>query len=139
MNDLYLTLLSWAVTLTGYAAPANPPEVTLVSHAYLERVACSGRECKVMGWFPPGNHIYIDDRLDAENSLYASSIVVHEMVHYLQQTSGRYSSPYTCEQTMDMEREAYAAQQAFLVRYGVYQPIGLSMHNAGCILTAEQH
>ena len=137
MDELYATLLSWAVVITGYAAPAAPPEVVRVPHDYLERVACSSRDCKVLGWFPPGNRIYVDERLDPEHSLYASSIVVHEMVHYLQQTSGRYSTPYTCEQTMAMEREAYAAQQTYLVRYGVYQPIGISMHNAGCVLTAE--
>jgi hypothetical protein len=139
MDELYVSLLSWAVQLTGYAMPPTLPEVRSVPHAYLEEVACDGRQCKVLGWFPPGQRIFIDDRLDAKTSLYASSVVVHEMVHYLQQTSGRYAAPYTCEQTMEMEREAYAAQQAYLVRYGVYQPIGISMHNAGCILTAQQH
>jgi hypothetical protein len=137
MNEVYAALLSWAVTLTGYAPPQSLPEIKHVDHAYLETVACAGRQCKVMGWYPPGHTIFLDDRLDAENSLYASSIVVHEMVHYLQQASGRWSTTYTCKDAMAMEREAYAAQQAYLVNYGVYQPVGLSVHNAGCILAAE--
>jgi hypothetical protein len=37
-----------------------------------------------------------------------------------------------------MEREAYGVQQAYLVRYGVYRPIGISMHNVGCTLAAKQ-
>ena len=139
MNEVYAALLSWAVTLTGYAPPQALPEIQHVSHGYLETVACEGRQCKVLGWFPPGNTIFLDDRLDAEHSLYASSIVVHEMVHYLQQTSGRWSTTYSCQDAMAMEREAYAAQQAYLVNYGVYQPVGLSVHNAGCILAAQQH
>lgn len=31
-----------------------------------------------------------------------------------------------------MEREAYGVQREFLLRYGVYQPVGMSMHHAGC-------
>lgn len=132
MDELYAVLLSWAVTLTGYSPPAHPPEIMVVSHAYLEEAACEGRHCKVLGWFPPGERIFIDDQLDAQDDLYASSVVVHEMVHYLQQTSGKYHAPYSCQEAIAMEREAYAAQQAYLVRYGVYRPIGISMHHVGC-------
>ncbi|HUN93094.1 MAG TPA: hypothetical protein VMU33_13645 [Burkholderiaceae bacterium] len=139
MDELFASLMGWAVSLSGYATPATLPDIAAVPHATLEAAACAGRHCKVLGWFPPGQRIYIDDRLDPRQSLYASSIVVHEMVHYLQQQSGRYAAPYTCDQAMAMEREAYAAQQEYLVRYGVYEPVGISMHNAGCVLTAEQH
>jgi hypothetical protein len=137
MDDVYAALLSWALSLTNYAPPPAPPEIVMVSHAYLEQVACEGRSCKVMGWFPPGKKIFLDDRLDAKESLYAASIVVHEMVHYLQQSSGKYAAPYSCADAIAMEREAYAAQQAYLVRYGVYQPIGVSMHHVSCGLAAQ--
>src|SRR5262245_33016186 len=81
MNDLFEVLLSWAVMLTGYSMPAQHPEVVMASHATLEQMACEGRRCRVMGWYPSGGKIYIDDSLDL-GDLYASSIVVHEMVHY---------------------------------------------------------
>ena len=84
MNDLYAILLSWAVTLSGYSMPDTPAEIVRVPHDTLVRRACGGRECKVMGWFPPGQRIYIDERLGPEENLLAASIVVHEMVHYLQ-------------------------------------------------------
>jgi hypothetical protein len=138
MNELYAALMSWAITLSGYSAPDQMPEVQSVSHATLVQKACNGRECKVLGWFPPGQTIFVDDRLNAEQSLYASSIVVHEMVHYLQQQSGKYEKPYTCETLITMEREAYAAQREFFIRYGVYQPVGASMHHVGCE-TVNQH
>jgi hypothetical protein len=137
MSPLYEVLFSWAVALTSYSMPADRPQVVMASHAYLEQVACEGRQCKVMGWYPSGNTIYIDDRLDLEDNLFASSILVHEMVHYLQQRSGRYSANYTCAEAIEMEREAYAAQQAYLIRYGVYRPIGSSMHYSHCSLAAQ--
>ena len=89
MNELYAILMSWAITLSGYSAPANQPEIVMAPHSYLVDAACAGRECKVLGWFPPGETIYLDNRLDPMQSVYASSILVHELVHFPQQQSGR--------------------------------------------------
>lgn len=132
MTELYAILMSWAITLSGYSAPANQPEIVMVPHSYLVDAACAGRECKVLGWFPPGETIYLDNRLDAKESVYASSILVHEFVHFLQQQSGRLGAKYSCETALAMEREAYGVQREFLLRYSVYQPVGVSMHAVGC-------
>jgi hypothetical protein len=141
MNELYAALMSWAVTLSGYPAPATQPEVVKVPHAELVQKACVGHECKVLGWFPPGNTIFIDDRLDPQKDLRASSIVVHEMVHYLQQESKKFDlAQRTCQTTIALEREAYGTQREFFLRYGVYQPVGASMHAVGCeSAAAESH
>jgi hypothetical protein len=136
MSDIYAVMLSWAVTLSGYGPPAEQPKITQVEHAELVQRACGGRECKVLGWYPPGGTIYLDRRLDPEDSLFASSIVVHEMVHYLQEASGKFAHDDPCKTALLREREAYAVQKEFLVRYGVFQQVGLAMHGAGCELAA---
>jgi hypothetical protein len=138
MDELFVILMSWAVTLSGHPAPANMPEVTRVPHSYLTQAACGGRECKVMGWFPPGSTIYVDERLDPQNNLLASSVIVHEMVHYLQHEAHDPAKPFDCESTIALEREAYQVQRDFLMRYGVYQPVGASMHQVGCELAAHE-
>jgi hypothetical protein len=139
MNELYAILLSWAVTLSGYPMPDQPAEVKTVSHAYLVEHACNGRECKVLGWFPPGRTIYVDNRLNPADSLLAASIIVHEMVHHLQHEAGRIDpAKWSCENAIALEREAYAIQREFLLRYGVYQPVGGSMHRVGCELTRRE-
>lgn len=137
MNELYAILMSWAVLLSGQPAPARMPDMVPVSHAYLVQAACHGQECKVMGWFPPGQTIYLDERLDPQDSLYAASVVVHEMVHYLQYEARGGRGFSDCESTIQLEREAYQAQRDFLLRYGVYQPVGVSLHHVGCELTAR--
>ena len=137
MDELCAVLLSWAVTLTGHAVPDQKPAVNFVPHSYLQRAACGGRECQVLGWYPPGDTIYLDDRLDPEHDLVASSVVVHEMVHYLQHLSGKHHAPYSCEEAVAMEREAYQAQRDYLLQDGVYHPVGASMHHVGCELTAR--
>ena len=137
MEGLYAVLLSWAVTLTGYSMPDHKPTVEMVPPSYLEQAACRGRPCKVIGWFPPGETIYLDERLDPEHDLFASSVVVHEMVHYVQHRSGKYRVPHSCEDVVSMEREAYQAQRDFLLRYGVYHPVGIVMHRLDCHRTMQ--
>jgi hypothetical protein len=61
------------------------------------------------------------------------------MVHHLQHEAGRIDpAKWSCENAIALEREAYAIQREFLLRYGVYQPVGLSMHRVGCELTRRE-
>jgi hypothetical protein len=141
MSELYATLLSWAVTLSGYPAPADAPVVVAKPHAFFVENACNQHECKVLGWYSGGRNLYIDDTLDPQDSLFASSIVVHEMVHYLQAVArgeaalaggAAFSAVPTCKQFVRWEFEAYAVQREYLVRYGTYQPVGTAMLDAHC-------
>jgi hypothetical protein len=71
-------------------------------------------------------------------------LLQHEMTHYLQAKAGKLghqaaavlgdggANLVDCKLTIDLEREAYAVQQEYLVRYRVYRPIGISMHAVGC-------
>ena len=141
MNEIFVALLSWAITLSGYPAPERPPTVIKQPHSFFVEKACHGRECKVLGWYAGGTEIYIDDRLDPEKNLLASSIVVHEMVHYLQSVARGDDAPRNgvafgatpaCEQFLRWEYEAYGAQREYILRYGTYLPVGLSMAHAHC-------
>ena len=141
MTDLFATLLSWAVTLSGYPAPAEPPNVVVEPHAFFVHRACNDRECKVLGWYAGGRDLYIDESLDPQNSLFASSIVVHEMVHYLQGVArgasthdggAAFDSVPSCRQFVHWEFEAYAVQREYILRYGTYLPVGSAMLDAHC-------
>ena len=90
----------------------------------------------MLGWFPPGQRIYVDERLGPADDLVAASIVVHEMVHYLQYQSGAFDS-FDCAKSIELEREAYAIQREFLLRYGVYRPVGVNSHRVSCTLAHE--
>ena len=141
MTDLYATLLSWAVTLSGYPPPSEPPIVVPKPHAFFVEQACNGQPCKVLGWYAGGRNVYIDEKLDAEESLFASSVVVHEMVHYLQgvargdhvlRPGAAFSTAPTCEQAVQWEHEAYAVQREYILRYGAYLPVGGAMLHVHC-------
>src|SRR3954464_5300857 len=84
MTELYSTFLSWAGTPSGHPAPSRPPVVVPKPHEFFVEQACKGQPCKVLGWYAGGRNLYVDEKMDPQDSLFASSIVVHEMVHYLQ-------------------------------------------------------
>jgi hypothetical protein len=147
MTELYATLLSWAVTLSGYPAPAEPPVVVLEPHAFFVEQACNNQPCKVLGWYAGGRNVYVDETMDPENSLFASSIVVHEMVHYLQGvargdsalvTGAAFTNTPSCEQSVHWENEAYAVQREYILRYGAYLPVGASMLHVHCEKEAQE-
>lgn len=106
-------LLLAAQSLTGYGAPAQVPEIVLVPQATLQEIACK-RPCKVLGWFPPGKTIYLDDRLDPRTDSRAAGILLHELVHYLQQESAAYSDLGACRRWALREHEAYRVQARWL-------------------------
>jgi hypothetical protein len=144
--DLYAGLLSWAVELSGYPQPATPPTVEFVPQEFFNEHACGGTQCRVWGWYPnTGKDVVyvheavrelIDDSSDPK-SLLAASIIVHEFTHYLQAANRRFTR-YGCNEALDLEHEAYTVQNAYLVAYGRYMQVGISMHNAGCTGTSGQ-
>jgi hypothetical protein len=109
IRELVTELLLAVQILGGYGPPAEAPDVAFVSHDWLEIQACTG-PCQVYGWFPPGSTIYLDENLDPLNDMVARGILVHEIVHYLQNESGRFAGPDTCERFERRESEAYEIQ-----------------------------
>jgi len=141
MDALYVALFSWAVSLSGHPVPAEAPVVIRVPHEFFVENACAGRECRVYGWYAGGREVYVDEVMDPENSVLAASVVVHEMVHYLQGTArnggfpargAAYGELPDCTAAIDMELEAYRVQREYITQHGLYQPVGLSMLRVGC-------
>lgn len=139
--NLCAALFSWAVSLSGLPAPAQPPEVVAEPHSFFVENACGGKECRVYGWYAGGRKVYIEEHLKPDEDLVAASVVVHEMVHYLQGTSrnggfpargAAYNEKPGCEAAIDMEREAYAVQREYLRRYGSIEQVGISMQRVNC-------
>lgn len=117
MNELVSALLSWAVTLSSYPNPEMPPRVEFKAHRFFVEKACKNKECKAFGWYNDEGVVYLDERIRDPQSTEASSIWVHEFVHYLQHRSGKFNST-SCPDQMTREREAYAVQRKFMAAHG---------------------
>ena len=113
MDGLVIGLMTWICALTGYAIPATPPNVQFVTTQFIRDTMCEGRECRIMGMYLHGDTIYLAMDLDVNNDVYSTSILLHELVHYAQEQSGRFPDR-DCPTWLAEEREAYAVQAAWL-------------------------
>ncbi len=115
ITGLLPILLSWAVNLSGYPVPSEPPTLSFKPHRFFVERVCGGRECNAVGWYNDRGIVYIDEKYRRDESMFASSLVVHELVHYLQHLSGGFDS-HSCFDSVAREREAYYVQNEYIVR-----------------------
>ena len=112
-TKLVLALLVAVSGYTGYAIPGEPPRITAMSHDDLARQVC-GRPCQVFGFTLPSGEILIDEALAIGTDPAATSILVHELTHFLQIKSTVLPVAMTCDLWNEREREAYDVQYRWL-------------------------
>jgi len=113
---LLLVLLSWASHLSHYPYPGHGPAYSFRPHSFFVEHACDGnRDCPVAAWYNNDGTIYLDEHLQNWDDPVTRSVIVHELVHYLQDLSGKFRNN-DCEDQLKREREAYAVQRMYLSR-----------------------
>lgn len=111
---LLAVLLSWTVSLSSYPHPGVAPEIQFKPHQFFVDTACNGyKKCDALAWYDDEKIIYLDERLHGNTDAYTRSVVVHELVHYLQDLSGEYKE-MDCKLHAKREREAYSVQRQYL-------------------------
>jgi hypothetical protein len=123
VKALVAGLLAWISAHTSYAVPGQTPAVAIVPHAYIEALACNG-PCEALGVYPDGNIVYIDDALRIDTNVCARSVLLHELVHYLQDRKGRFFNLDPVTRAHAREHEAYAVQKAYLGENGRHIAFG---------------
>jgi len=118
--------------LSGYRVHSPLPHISQVPHDVLAAHACSGPCRVVKAAYVPGEGIYIEDKLDPEHSKMDRSIVLHELVHYLQEQSGKFADLGPCARNREEELEAYSLQNAYLASLGSGLPMFLSRNSFRC-------
>lgn len=131
MNSEFLVLLlKIAASLSGYDMPDELPDVFYVEHEWLERNACllepgedPGKKCKKVGaWYNDQSILYVDVKFHGSLRKQPSGMIVHELVHYLQDVSGEFEG--TCDEFVEREREAYWVQYQYLQQtFGTLAPM----------------
>lgn len=125
MQHLLPELLRAIDHLSKYPVPATMPEVHRVPHETVEQLAC-GKECPALAAYRSGEGIYLDESLSPETDIFARSVLLHELVHYVQDIANELGSVRLCERWYRREQEAYAIQKRFLVLVGSQVRVGYS-------------
>jgi hypothetical protein len=99
--------------LSRYRIPKEPPRVYRVPRFEMENYVC-GANCNIQAWYKPGDGIFLDESLRPETNLMHRSILLHELVHYFQDTAGTYGDRSSCERWFQREIDAYNIQNRYL-------------------------
>jgi len=112
--DEVVKTLSRAISqLSRYRLPKEPPKIYRVPRPELENYVC-GTHCAIQAWYRPGDGIFLDDALRPESNLFHRSILLHELVHYFQDTGGEYADMTPCDRWFHRELDAYNIQNRYL-------------------------
>lgn len=114
--ELSRYLLRTASQLSKYRVPEVLPMVTRISRTELDRLACGegAAKCGVSAMYEPTRGIVFSEELQPERNLFHRSILLHEMVHYMQELGHSMSASAACERWYQRELEAYAIQKLYL-------------------------
>lgn len=124
--------------LSRYPRPAEPPTLVYLPSTVLRSKACSS-PCPVLAYYAGGREIYLDHSLNPLVSLFDRSILLHELVHYLQAQQEdevralEGAGPgLRCRIWYAREYEAYAVQQRFLTLVHVRASAGRVPARSNC-------
>lgn len=115
MEDLLPSLMEAIDRLSKYTVPDSLPLVQRVPHEKIEELACGGEKCAALAAYRSGEAIvYIDEALEPETDIFARSVLLHELVHYVQDVSDELIDAEPCRRWSRREQRAYAIQMRFL-------------------------
>lgn len=112
-------LLTWIHVSGDLPMPPDQPEISFVSHAELEHIVCN-HPCAVLGFSPDdaSDVVYIDQSLDIEKNECQRSILVHELVHFMQRRAKEYDNESPEIRAHWREMEALEIQRLYLDQFG---------------------
>ncbi|MSQ60090.1 MAG: hypothetical protein EXR36_10720 [Betaproteobacteria bacterium] len=114
LTDLVIQLYAAVQAITGYPAPEILPEVRQLPRAEIEQMICTG-PCQIRAFYHPEFGIVVDESFNLKSNLYHQSILLHELVHHAQHSSGRfYHLESACHARSASEGEAYEVQNRYL-------------------------
>lgn len=125
---LLLTLFMVIRSIAGYPEPAVYPEIHRLPAAVIAERVC-GRPCDVRAAFIQGEGVLIDETFDVARDPMGMSVLLHELVHYVQERDGAFSEMSLCRRHSEREYEAYWVQDTFLRQIAGSGLSGLRMAN----------
>jgi hypothetical protein len=120
LEPLLLSLFSAIAALSDYRAPAELPQVFQLPQPVIEAKVCD-EPCNVSAAYSPREGIYLAENLDPVHEPMDRSVLLHELVHYLQQGHPKFAHMTGCERERAKEQEANDIQNAYLAMINAAQ------------------
>jgi hypothetical protein len=113
--SLMVELFTAIRLISAYPVPDVLPEVHSVPQSEIQRRLCDSRPCRIKAFYHPDWGVTVDETLDFHNDPFDRSILLHELVHHLQKTTGKFEVVASfCSRRISEELEAYEIQNRYL-------------------------
>jgi hypothetical protein len=133
LSSLVAELYAAIHLLAGYAPPTVPPDVHRVPQAQIREQFCKGQPCEIKAVYDSTLGVFIDEKLDVQHNVFERSILLHELVHHVQATSGRFDLGNSqCVRRNAAEREAYYIQNRYLMEMNDGHRVSMTGWAARC-------
>ena len=119
INELIVALLFWITSHTDYKNPIKYPAVEFIEQKKLSQLACK-TDCEILAYTPlePKYKIFLSNKLDPLNDICHRGILMHEIIHVLQEEQGVFSDYELRTKKHMREMDALVNHNIFLSQYG---------------------
>jgi hypothetical protein len=101
--------------IAGYPTPAVPPQIHVLGAAEIRKALCKGPCGDIKAYYLHDRGVFVNASLDFEHDLTARSVLLHELVHHVQDLSGKFEKILSqCDRWYSKELEAYEVQNEYL-------------------------
>ena len=119
INELIVALLLWITSHTDYKNPIKHPAIEFIEQKELSKLACK-TDCEILAYTPlePKYKIFLSNKLDPLNDICHRGILMHEIIHVLQEEQGIFSDYELRTKKHMREMDALVNHNIFLSQYG---------------------
>ena len=119
INELIVALLFWITSHTDYKNPIEYPVIEFIEQKELSELACK-TDCEILAYTPiePKYKIFLSNTLDPLNDVCHRAILMHEIIHVLQEEQGVFSDYELRTKKHMREMDALVNHNIFLSQYG---------------------
>lgn len=115
ITELVAELFLAIKLIAGYPAPAVAPQIHLLGSAEIRQALCRGPCGDIKAFYLPDRGVFVNAALDFDHDVTARSVLLHELVHHVQDLSGRFEKIVSqCDRWYSKELEAYEVQNEYL-------------------------
>ncbi len=119
LRETVAALVMWLASHTSFAVLETSPQITFIEQAALAERVC-GRPCDIVAWTPydPPDLVYLSEDMNPVTDICDRAVLLHEIVHLLQQRDGRFADLDAATLKHRREMEALLIQNNFLREHG---------------------
>lgn len=120
MSEVTAGLLLFIQSHLGLFNSIEPPHIEFMPVAEIVEIACNQPCGDIKGWTPAlGNTVYLSNELSINRDMFDRSIVLHELVHYVQYKYQLTNMATDCLTWKAREAQAYQLQFLWLQEHKV--------------------